>query len=139
LISACLVGIKCRFDGKDRKDVKMEKLMEKGKGVAVCPETLGGLVLPRPKAEISRGKGEDVLLGKSRVINQKGNDISLRMVNGAIRTLKIAQRLKIKKAFMKEKSPSCGVEKIYRKGKVTQGDGVTTALLKKQGIKVIPR
>lgn len=139
LISACLVGIKCRFDGKDRKDEKMKRLMEKGVGVAVCPETLGGLNLPRPKAEITWGGGEDVLLGKSKVTNQKGKDISSQMAKGAIRTLKVAQRLKIKIAFMKDKSPSCGLEKIYRKGKMVQGEGVTAALLRREGIKVIPR
>jgi uncharacterized protein YbbK (DUF523 family) len=139
LISACLVGIKCRFDGKDREDEKIKRLMEKGEGIAVCPETLGGLSLPRPKAEITRDGGEDVLSGKSRVIDQKGKDISLQMVRGALRTLKVARRSKIKMAFLKDKSPSCGPEKIYRKGKIVQGEGVTAALLRKEGIKVIPK
>lgn len=139
LISACLVGIKCRFDGKDRKDKKMKKLMEKGVGIVVCPETLGGLTLPRPEAEITCGGGEDVLLGKSRVINKKENDVTPQMVKGAIRTVKIAQRFNIKTAFMKEKSPSCGSEKIHRNGKIVWGEGVTAALLRKKGIQVIPK
>jgi uncharacterized protein YbbK (DUF523 family) len=139
LISACLVGIKCRFDGKDREDKKMKKLMEKGEGLAVCPETLGGLILPRPEAEITWGRGENVLSGKSNVIDRNKKNVTPQMVRGAIRTFKIARRLKIRTAFMKEKSPSCGSEKIYRKGKIVQGEGVTAALLQKKGIKVIPR
>jgi uncharacterized protein YbbK (DUF523 family) len=139
LISACLVGIKCRFDGKDREDKEMRKLMEKGKGLAVCPETLGGLALPRPEIEITWGGGENVLLGKSKVLNSSKKNVTPQMVRGAMRTLKIARRFKIGTAFMKEKSPSCGYEKIYRKGKIVQGEGVTVALLQKRGIQVIPR
>jgi uncharacterized protein YbbK (DUF523 family) len=139
LISACLVGIKCRYDGDDREDSKMKILMEKDKGVAVCPETLGGLTIPRLKAEIRSGGGEDVLLGKSEVKNQRGDDISLEMIKGAQRTLQIARNLRIKTAFLKEKSPSCGFGKIYRKGKLIKGEGVTTALLRKNGIEVVPK
>jgi len=138
-ISACLVGIKCRFDGKDRKDEKMKRLAEEGVAVAVCPETLGGLTHPRPKAEITQGSGESVLLGESKVMSQAGKDVSSQMVGGAVRALKIAQRLKIKIAFMREKSPSCGVGKICRRGKMVRGEGVTTALLRKKGIRVIPK
>jgi uncharacterized protein YbbK (DUF523 family) len=139
LISACLVGIKCRYDGKDRKDKKMKTLMEKGKGVAVCPEILGGLTIPRLKVEIKSGGGQDVLLGKSEVKNQRGEDVSSEMIKGALRTLQIARKLRIKIAFLKEKSPSCGFGKIYRKGKLIRGEGVTTALLRKNGIRVIPK
>ncbi len=113
--------------------------MEKGVGVAACPETLGGLTLPRPKAEISRGQGEDVLLGKSSVIDKAKKEVTPQMVNGAKRALRIAQRLRIKTAFLKEKSPSCGSEKIYRKGKIVSGEGVTAALLRKKGIQIIPK
>jgi len=117
----------------------MKELLEKGSGVAVCPETLGGLSIPRPKAEINRGGGEDVLLGKSRVIDAAKRDVTPQMVNGAKRTLKILQRLKISKAFLKEKSPSCGSGKICRNEKAIPGQGVTSALLRRKGIKVIPR
>jgi len=138
LISACLAGVKCRFDGKDKKDEKMKKLIETGAGVAVCPETLGGLAIPRPEAEITRGQGKDVLLGRSKVMNQAKKELTPQMVKGAIRALKIAQRLNLKTAFLKEKSPSCGSEKIHRNQKTVPGEGVTAALLRKNGIKVIP-
>jgi uncharacterized protein YbbK (DUF523 family) len=134
-----LVGIKCRYNGEDRKDKKMKTLMEKGKGVAVCPETLGGLTLPHPEIEIIRGKGEDVLLGKSKAQNLRGENVSFEMIKGAQRTLQIARKLKINTAILKEKSPSCGFRKIYREGKLVKGEGVTTALLRKNGIKVVPK
>ncbi|MGB2698701.1 MAG: DUF523 domain-containing protein [Candidatus Zixiibacteriota bacterium] len=139
LISACLIGIKCRYDGKARKDEKMMTLMDKGKGVAVCPETLGGLTVPRPKVEIINGEGEDVLLGKCNVKNAKGKDVSLEMIKGALRTLQIARKLKIRTAFFKDKSPSCGFGKIYREGKLVKGEGVAAAILRKKGIKVVPK
>ena len=139
LISACLTGIKCRYDGRDRKDEKVITLMKKGKGVAICPETLGGLILPRPKADIIRGGGKDVLLGKSKVKNRRGEDVSWEMIKGAQRTLQIARKLKIKTAYLKDKSPSCGSERIHREGKLISGEGVTTALLRKNGIRVVPK
>ena len=113
--------------------------MNKGKGVAVCPETLGGLTAPRPKVEIIDGQGEDVYLGKSKVKNEEGKDVSPEMIKGALRTLHIARKLKIRSAFFKDKSPSCGVGKIYREGKLVKGEGVATAFLRKKGIKVVPK
>ena len=113
--------------------------MEKGKGIAVCPEALGGLALPHPEIEIISGKGKDVLLGKSQAQNLRGENVSLEMIKGAQRTLQIARKLKINTALLKEKSPSCGFAKIYREGRLVKGEGVTTALLKKKGIKVVPK
>jgi uncharacterized protein YbbK (DUF523 family) len=139
LISACLVGIKCRYNGEDRKNEKMKKLMEKGKGVAVCPEALGGLTLPHPEIEIIRGKGEDVLLGKTLAKNLRGENVSFEMIKGAQRTLQTARKLRINAAILKDKSPSCGFRKIYSEGKLVKGEGVTTALLRKNGIKVVPK
>jgi uncharacterized protein YbbK (DUF523 family) len=139
LISACLIGIKCRYDGEDRKDKKMMFFMNKGNGVAVCPETLGGLTVPRPKVEIINGQGEDVYQGKSKVKNEKGKDVSPEMIKGALRTLQISRKLKIRTAFFKDKSPSCGFGKIYREGKLVKGEGVAAAFLRKKGIKVVPK
>lgn len=139
MISACLVGIKCRFDGKDKTDKKIKKLMQRGVGIAVCPETLGGLIIPRSAGEITRGEGEDVLLGTSKVVSRSRKDVTRQMVSGAIRTLRIAQKFNIKSALLKEKSPSCGSEKICRNKKIIPGQGVTAALLKKRGVRVIPR
>jgi uncharacterized protein YbbK (DUF523 family) len=139
LVSACLCGIGSRFDGKDARDDRIVELVRKGKAIPVCPEELGGLAVPRPPAEIDKGDGKHVLSQQSRVISRNGEDLTPFFLRGAFTSLAIAKRFKIKKAFMKQKSPSCGCGSIKRKGKRVKGDGVTTALFKKEGIQVIPR
>ncbi len=139
LVSACLAGEECRYDGKSSKDKKVAQLVKKGLAIPVCPEKLGGLSIPRSKAEIEKGNGKDIISKKSKVITEEGVDITSQMIKGAREALSIAQRYRIKKAFMKNKSPSCGCGRIYRKGKLIKGDGVTVALLKKKDIKIIPK
>jgi uncharacterized protein YbbK (DUF523 family) len=122
-------------------------LVTKGEAIPLCPEELGGLPVPRPPGEIEKGDGEDVLSElpplagspKSKVISREGEDLTLFFLRGAFASLKIAKRFKIKKAFLKENSPSCGCGWIKRKGKLVKGNGVTAALLRKEGIQVIPR
>ena len=74
IASACLVGIKCRYDGASREDEKIKRLYEKGEVAAVCPEVLGGLDTPRPPCEIVGGDGDDVLRGDARVLSSDGTD-----------------------------------------------------------------
>jgi uncharacterized protein YbbK (DUF523 family) len=139
VVSACLCGIGSRFDGKDARDDQIAKLVKEGKAIPLCPEELGGLSVPRPPGEIEKGNGKDVLLQRSRVISAKGEDLTPFFIRGALASLAIAKRFKIKKAILKQNSPSCGCGWIKRKGKRVRGDGVTVALLKKEGIQVIPR
>ncbi|MCD6412065.1 DUF523 domain-containing protein [bacterium] len=130
LCSACLLGVKCRYDGKSNLNRKVLKLAKKEILIPVCPEQLGGLPTPREKAEQKGG----------RVITQSGKDVTKNFIRGAQEVLKIAKRLKIKEAILKQRSPSCGSGQIYDgsfKGKVIKGDGITAKLLKKHGIKVI--
>jgi len=130
LVSACLLGIKCRYDGKSKKNKKVLKLAKKKILIPVCPEILGGLPTPREPAEKR----------KNRVITKSGKDVTEYFKKGAKEVLKIAKILKIKKAILKQRSPSCGSGQIYDgtfSGRVIKGDGVTTALLKKHKIKVI--
>lgn len=131
LCSACLLGIRCRYDGKSKPDKKIIGLSKKEALIPVCPEQLGGLSTPRENSEI-KGK---------RVITASGKDETDNMKKGAEETLKIAKLFNIKQVIFKQKSPSCGCGKIYDgtfSGKIIKGDGITTALLKKNGIKVIP-
>lgn len=139
LVSACLCGICSRFDGKDARDDQIAELVKKGKAIPVCPEELGGLPVPRPSGEIEKGDGKDVLRQESKVISLNGEDLTPFFLRGAFASLTIAKRFKIKKAFMKQKSPSCGCGWITRKGKLVKGDGVTTALFKNEEIQVTPR
>ncbi len=130
LVSACLLGCKTRYNGKSCKNKKVLSLLKKAILVPVCPEQLGGLPTPREKIEI---------LGR-RAITEKGKDVSLYLKRGAEEVLKIAKVLKIKKAILKQYSPSCGWKKVYDgtfRGKIIKGEGFTAKLLKKNKIQII--
>ncbi|KPL03988.1 MAG: hypothetical protein AMJ90_02440 [candidate division Zixibacteria bacterium SM23_73_2] len=139
LVSACLAGERCRYNGMSSADREVIFLVDNGLAVPVCPEKLGGLPIPRPKVEIEKGDGKDVLSSRSKVVNEKGEDVTSEMIKGARETLRIAKGYRIKAAYMKNKSPSCGCGKICRKGRIVKGDGVTAALLKDGDIEVIPK
>jgi uncharacterized protein YbbK (DUF523 family) len=140
LCSACLLGVRCRYDGKSKANEKVLALSKQEALIPVCPEQLGGQATPRPDAQIRGGDGSDVLDGRARVIESDGNDVTRYFVDGAHEVLNIARLYTIKKAILKQKSPSCGCGKIFdgtfSKTLIT-GDGVTTALLKNNGIEVI--
>jgi len=141
LISACLLGIKCTWDGTDKyKDERIIKVLKDETLIPVCPEQLGGLKTPRPPQEIQGDSGEDVLDGECKVKNINGEDVTGEFITGAEETLKIAKLYKVSQFIGKSRSPSCGCGQIYDgtfSGKLINGDGVTTALLKRNGIKVI--
>ncbi len=130
LCSACLLGVKCRYDGQSKTNEKVLALSKKETLIPVCPEQLGGLSTPR---EPSEQKG-------SKIFTKTGKDITQNFIQGAEECLKIANLYGIKEAILKQRSPSCGCGKIYDgsfSGKVIAGDGVTTALLKKNKIRVL--
>jgi len=142
LISACLLGIKCTWDGTDK--YRNERAIEILKGeivIPVCPEQLGGLKTPRPPQEIQGGSGEDILDGRFKVKNINGEDVTQAFIRGAEETLRIAKLLKASQFIGKSRSPSCACGQIYDgtfSNKWVDGDGVTVALLKRNGIEVIP-
>jgi len=140
LVSACLLGINCRYDGGNCFDERVARLASRFVMIPVCPEQLGGLGTPRESMKILGGTGSDVLDGRARVVNESGIDVTEKMVKGAVETLKIAKLFGAKRAIFKARSPSCGCGWI-RDGaspeKLIKGDGVTTALLKKNGILVV--
>ena len=136
IVSACLVGELCRWDGKTRVNPEIAELLNQGKAIALCPEVLGGLGVPRPGAEIRGGDGKDVLSRRAKVINNENEEVTEAFLLGARRFLEQAKKLGIGKALMKENSPSCGVKRIYQNEKLVSGCGVTTALLLKNGLEV---
>lgn len=142
LISACLVGINCKYDGKNNlSDLDPEILGEykQGKLIPVCPEQLGGLSTPRIPAQIQNASGEDVLDGKAKILTEKGINLTEQFIKGAKEVLKIAKALNIKEAIFKQRSPSCGCGQIYDgtfTKTVKEGNGITTALLKRNNISV---
>ena len=130
LCSACLLGIKCRYDGRSKPNEKVIKLSKKEIFIPVCPEQLGGLPTPREPAQ-QRG---------NKVITKSGKDVTQNFKKGAKQVLKLTKLLGIKKAILKQRSPSCGCGQIQDgtfSDKIIKGNGVTTSLLKRNGIKVI--
>lgn len=129
LVSACLLGERCRYDGKSKPCDEVIKLNEKYNLIPVCPEVLGGLETPRTPCEIQN----------DRVISADGIDRTREYINGAEIALKIAKQNNCKSAILKSKSPSCGKGKIYDgtfSGTLTDGNGITAQLLSDYGIKV---
>jgi uncharacterized protein YbbK (DUF523 family) len=130
MISACLIGTKCRYDGKSSKNLQLLELLKGFILVPFCPEQLGGLSIPRPKAEIKEG----------RVINEFGEDVTDYFLKGAKESLKIARRILPDIIILKSRSPSCGKGKIYDgnfSGKLIEGSGITCSILIENGFRVL--
>lgn len=130
LISACLLGVSCRYDGKSKPIPEAEKLIGKYELIPVCAEIMGGLPTPRVPAEISEGK----------VITKDGRDVTEEYIKGAKEVLRLGKLFGCKKALLKEKSPSCGSGIIHNgkfDGGLAEGFGKTAALLLENGIEVI--
>lgn len=129
LISACLLGIPCRYDGRDNKIESLNLLQQQFDFVPICPEQLGGLSTPRYPCEIQGNK----------VMSKEGKDYTREFQEGAEKSLKLAKQWNIKTALLKAKSPSCGFGQIYDGSfskKLITGNGLTAALLEKEGIRI---
>ena len=130
LISACLTGAACRYDGGSGCLPELPALMERYDLVPVCGECMGGLPTPRPAAE---RVGE-------RVLNRAGTDVTAEFLRGAERVLEQAERYGCRTALLKERSPSCGSGRIYDgtfSGTLTDGWGVTAERLREHGVRVL--
>jgi len=137
LVSACLLGVNCRFNGQSRIN---ESLISSLKGIyyiPFCPEQLGGLPTPRRRAWITAGDGDDVLAGRASVINEAGGDVTAQFIKGTLETEKLVALFNVKKAYLKGKSPSCGVGKIYHGKDLITGNGVCAAMLFKKNVELI--
>ena len=124
------MGVRCRYDGRSKPNRKVVELAKKEVLIPVCPEQLGGLSTPREPSE-RRG---------NRVLTKSGKDVTENFERGAKEVLRLAKLLCIKEAVLAQGSPSCGCGKIYDgtfSGKIVKGDGVTAALLKRNGIRVL--
>ena len=134
LISACLAGVNCKYDGSNNYNEKVMELVKNGEAILVCPEQLGGLPTPRVPSEIR------IVNGIKCVFMKDGTDVTEEYKRGALEVLKLAKSLNINKAILKSKSPSCGCGIIYdgtfTKTKI-HGNGITTQLLLDNGIDVV--
>ncbi|HEY8464057.1 MAG TPA: DUF523 domain-containing protein [Bacillota bacterium] len=136
MVSACLVGINCRYDGKSQLRPELVECLRDYQLIPFCPEYLGELPTPRLPSEICNGDGAAVLAGAALVLNRQGDDWTPYFIKGAEATLRLYQEVRPDLIVFKAKSPSCGVGQIYDgtfTGKLRSGDGVTAALLRQKG------
>ena len=132
LVSACLIGMNCRYNGEVKENKNIVELLHR-KGVhlvPVCPEQMGGLATPRDPAEIQ---------ADGRVVTKTGKDVTREYQRGAEEALKMAELFQSNMAILKERSPSCGYGRVYDgtfSGTLTAGDGITAGLLSNNGIDV---
>ena len=131
LISACLLGCPCRYDGKSKPiPENIRALLQADTLIPVCPECLGGLPTPRPPAEIVCG----------RVINREGRNVTKEYERGAQEVLRLARLYRADGVVLRHKSPSCGTRGIYDgsfTGTLCDGMGITAALLAREGILIL--
>lgn len=130
LVSACLCGVPCRYDAKPATVPHLVELHRRGLALAVCPEIDGGLSAPRPPCELRGG----------RVVTHDGTDLTEQFQTGAAHVVKLALEHGISLAILKENSPSCGSTMIYDgkfSGQRIPGQGITAALLRGHGIRVV--
>lgn len=133
IISACLCGCDCKYNGKNNKNESCVELLKRGKAVLVCPEQLGGMTTPRVPSEIIKNDGN------ISVISKEGKDVSKEFKKGAKEALKIAKLVDAKVAILKDGSPSCGSKYIYDgtfSGNKVKGEGITAKLFMENGIEV---
>lgn len=131
IVSKCLAGVPCRYDGEDNLVPEIKALVESGEAVAVCPEVLGGLPTPRTPSELQPD---------GRVLNKQGEDVTAQFVSGAERALEICREHSCAGAILKARSPSCGKGVIYDgsfAGKRVPGNGVFAQMLLDAGIPVM--
>ena len=143
IVSACLLGENCKYSGGNNKSENVIKYLEDKEYILVCPEQLGGLSTPRNPSEIityGNKDGNDVLSGCTKVLSNKGIDVTKNFIQGAEETLKIAKEHNSKIEILKDGSHSCGYKKIYDGtflGNKIQGMGVTAAILNKENIALL--
>lgn len=134
LVSACLLGINCKYNGGNNYNEKVIKFLKDKRFIPVCPEQLGGLNTPRKPSEI-------IVKNNVRyVFNNENKDVTKEFYKGALETLNIAKKFNCSTAILKAKSPSCGCGKIYNgefSSKLVDGNGITAQLLVNNKIKVI--
>ena len=131
IVSACLAGYRCRYDGKTVPNEEIVALVKRGEAIPVCPEMLGGLPCPRTPSERTADG--------ARVLMRDGKDVTEAFERGAVETLRLARLYGCDRAILRARSPSCGCGKIYDgsfSGTLRDGSGVTAELLLQNGVAV---
>ena len=138
LVSACLLGRTCRYDGRHNDDAALRReLAARGeRAIPFCPEEAGGLDTPRPPAWIVGADADGVLDGRDKVVTDSGCDVTREFVEGAEGALAVCRTYGIERAYLKERSPSCGVRQTHVGDRLAAGPGVTARLLARYGVAV---
>ncbi|MGO1629188.1 MAG: DUF523 domain-containing protein [Microbacterium sp.] len=139
LVSSCLAGVPCRYDGRARSDPSVVAAVQVGRALPACAEQLGGLPTPRPPAELAGGGGQDVLAGTARIVTNEGKDVTEPFVAEAQAVAQLAAQNGVTHAILQARSLSCGCGTIYddtHNGKLVDGDGIVAAVLKRKGITI---
>ncbi len=138
LVSACLLGISCRYDGTNQLNQSVVDYLQAKQlqPIPVCPEQLGGLPTPRPKTWFTKGDGQGYLQNNAQLTDENGQDAGPSFLRGAEEALRIARICNCKTAILKQRSPSCGSRQIHLNGNLIDGVGITCALLQQAGLKV---
>lgn len=129
VVSACLAGMACRYDGCAKEVPEIKKMVEEGKAIAVCPEQMGGLTIPRTPSEIQG----------HQVISKDGKDVTEAFYKGADKAFYLVRQYQCDKAVLKSKSPSCGCGQIYDgsfSGNLKEGNGIFAQMLIDAGIPI---
>jgi len=138
LVSACLLGVRCTWKGDDNRSPALFR--KRGNFVpvlAVCPECVAGMGVPRLRIWITDGDGAAVLGDRARVVREDGADVTGRLTAACTSLARLAVRCGVRRAVLKERSPSCGVHRVYNGPRLVSGCGVFTAALRRAGILVI--
>jgi uncharacterized protein YbbK (DUF523 family) len=137
LVSACLLGVRCRYDGRHNLCPDLTTILASVHIIPFCPEQLGGLPTPRPPANIIHGDGWDVLDGVGQVVDAEGRDFTGAFRKGAYEALRLARVLGAYLAVVKDRSPSCGLITPHCENEKGSGPGVTAALFGREGIRLL--
>jgi len=136
LVSACLVGFQCRYDGKPRVHQGVLKVLEGCSWIAVCPEQRAGFPTPRKSIMFEGGTGEDVLKGQAKIIRLDGKELTKPLMQASRSLSRMVNWYGIKVGILKERSPSCGVNQVYIGETVATGMGLFTAMLRREDVEV---
>lgn len=131
LVSACLLGVYCRYDGSAKLNEAVKALAERHTLIPFCPEIYGGLPTPREPAEIRGGS----------VYTRTGRDVTAEYEKGAAEALKVARLMGCECALLQDRSPSCGIGRVHNglfDGGLVDGDGVTARMFREAGLRLIP-
>jgi len=136
-VSLCLLGCPCRYDGKSKSSQEMLDLLGREVMVPICPENLAGFPTPRLKIHIQGGAGEDVLDGRARVLREDGVDVTADLNRAADLICALAESWGIDRAYLKERSPSCGVTQTAGPDGALEAAGVVAAALRRANVTII--